>query len=138
MIRAKLARGETRTKSRATNSRVRGWQRAIEPKEYPMLRIAPVLVLLALAACSGGQSDEEALQNAANQSDPAAAQVLANAADNGMDPQQALEQAGQAAAGSNTVAGPPSGSVQARPNLPQDPNRPDGTRPPDKIVVNGQ
>ena len=86
----------------------------------------------------GGQSHEEVLQNAANQSDPAAAQVLANAAENGMNPQEALEQAGQAAASANSAGGPPSGSVQARPNLPQDPNRPDGTRPPDKIVVNGQ
>ena len=103
-----------------------------------MLRLAPVPVLLALAACGGGQSNEEALLNAANQSDPAAAEVLANAAENGMNPQQALEQAGQAAAASNAASGPPSGSVQARPNLPQDPNRPDGTRPPDKIVVNGQ
>ena len=103
-----------------------------------MLRLAPVPVLLVLAACGGGQSNEEALLNAANQSDPAAAQVLANAAENGMDPQQALEQAGKAAAGSNTAGGPPSGSVQARPNLPQDPNRPDGSRPPDKVVVNGQ
>jgi hypothetical protein len=77
------------------------------------------------------------LDNAANQSDPAAAAVLENAAENGMNPQDALEQAGQAAAG-NTAGGPPSGSVQARPNLPQDPNRPDGTRPPEKVVVNGQ
>ncbi len=103
-----------------------------------MLRLAPASVLLALAACGGGPSDQEALLNAANQSDPAAAEVLANAAENGMDPQQALEQAGQAAAASNTASGPPSGSVQARPNLPQDPNRPDGSRPPDKVVVNGQ
>ena len=102
-----------------------------------MLRIATLPILLALAACGGQQSSEEALDNAANQSDPAAAAVLENAAENGMNPQEALEQAGQAAAG-NTAGGPPSGSVQARPNLPQDPNRPDGTRPPEKVVVNGQ
>jgi hypothetical protein len=103
-----------------------------------MLRLATVSVFLALAACGGSQTQDEALENAANQSDPAAAQVLANAAENGMNPQDALEQAGQAAAAANTAGGPPSGSVQARPNLPQDPNRPDGTRPPDKVVVNGQ
>ncbi len=103
-----------------------------------MLRLASVPLFLALAACGGGQTSEEALQNAANQSDPAAAQVLANAAENGMNPQQALEQAGQAAATTNAAAGPPSGSVQARPNLPNEPNRPDGTSPPDKVVVNGQ
>jgi hypothetical protein len=102
-----------------------------------MLRLAPLPIILALAACGGGQTSEEALHNAANQSDPAAAQVLANAAENGMNPQQALEQAGQAAAG-NSAGGPPSGSVQARPNLPNEPNRPDGTRPPDKVIVNGQ
>jgi len=102
-----------------------------------MLRPISASALLLLAACSGGQSSEETLHNAANQSDPAAAAVLANAAENGMNPQQALEQAGQAAA-ANGTSGPPSGSVQARPNLPQDPNRPDGTSPPDKVVVNGQ
>jgi hypothetical protein len=102
-----------------------------------MRPILPLTAFLLLAACSGGQSSEEALDNAANQSDPAAAAVLENAAENGMNPQDALEQAGQAAAG-NTANAPPSGSVQARPNLPQDPNRPDGTRPPEKVVVNGQ
>ena len=102
-----------------------------------MPRLAILPILLALAACGGQQSSEQALDNAANQSDPAAAAVLENAAENGMNPQQALEQAGRAAAG-NTAEGPPSGSVQARPNLPQDPNRPDGTRPPEKVVVNGQ
>ena len=40
-----------------------------------------------LAAC-GGQSNEEQLEEAANQSDPAAAEVLENAAENGMDPQE--------------------------------------------------
>jgi hypothetical protein len=103
-----------------------------------MRRMLPLAACLILAACGGGQSNEEALQNAANQSDPAAAAVLENAAQNGMDPQQALEEAGQAAGTSNTAGNPPSGSVQAKPNLPQDPNRPDGTRPPEKIVVNTQ
>jgi hypothetical protein len=94
----------------------------------------PALVLI-LAAC--GQSEEASLENAAAQSDPAAAAVLNAAAENGMDPQQALEQAGQAAAanGAAGAGGPPSGSVQARPNLPGSPNRKDGTQPPDKMVV---
>jgi hypothetical protein len=103
-----------------------------------MLRLATATLFFALAACGGQQSSGEALQSAANQSDPAAAAVLDKAAENGMNPQQALEQAGQAAAASNTPAGPPSGSVQARPNLPQDPNRPEGGAPPEKVVVNGQ
>ena len=50
-----------------------------------------------LAAC-GGQSNEAQLEEAANQSDPAAAAVLENAAENGMDPQDALQEAGNAAA----------------------------------------
>jgi hypothetical protein len=101
-----------------------------------MIRRAAVSVLaLILAGC--GQSDEAALENAANQSDPAAAAILNGAAENGMDPQKALEQAGRAAAGNaaGATTGPPSGSVQARPNLPGSPNRKDGTQPPDKMVV---
>ena len=58
---------------------------------------------LLLAAC-GGQSNEEQLQEAANQSDPAAAEVLNNAAENGMDPQEALQEAGNAAAEADTNA----------------------------------
>ena len=58
---------------------------------------------LLLGAC-GGQSNEEQLQEAANQSDPAAAEVLNNAAENGMDPQEALQEAGNAAAEADTNA----------------------------------
>ena len=101
-----------------------------------MLRISFGSTLLLLAAC-GRQSDEEALQNAANQSDPAAAAVLNEAANAGVDPQQALEQAGQAAA-ANTDAAPPSGSLQAKPNLPQDPNRPEGGQPPAKVSTSNE
>ena len=36
-----------------------------------MLRLATVPVFLAVAACGGGETSEEALHNAANQSDPA-------------------------------------------------------------------
>ena len=68
-----------------------------------------------LVTACGGPSSDEALQDAANQSDPAAAAILNGAAENGMNPQQALEQAGEAAA-DNAAAGPPSGTVQARPN----------------------
>lgn len=57
-------------------------------------------MFLLLAAC--GQSQEGQLEEAANQSDPAAAAVLNGAAENGMDPQQALQQAGEAAANSNS------------------------------------
>ena len=99
-----------------------------------MLRIVTIAALLAVAAC--GRSNEEQLQEAANQSDPAAAAVLNGAAENGMDPQQALEQAGEAAASSNAVTGAPPSSVQARPNTVQDPNRPAAGQPPEKVATN--
>ena len=97
-----------------------------------MIRKSPLLLLFALAAC-GGQSDQESLQEAANQSDPAAAAVLDNAAENGMDPQNALAAAGEAQVQNGTGTAAPSGSLQARPNLPQDPNRPEGGQPPQKV-----
>ena len=100
-----------------------------------MHRLSPVAAFALLAAC-GGTSNEESLQDAANQSDPAAAAVLESAAENGTDPQVALEQAGQAQAGTNDMEA--NSSVQARPNLPQSPNRKDGTQPPDKVDVNAQ
>ena len=64
-------------------------------------------------------------------------QFAGAAAEAGADPQQALEAAGQAAAqnGAATDARPPSGTVQARPNLPDSPNRKDGTEPPDKVTT---
>jgi hypothetical protein len=96
--------------------------------------IAPALLL---AAC--GQSNEQQLQEAANQSDPAAAAVLNNAAEAGVDPQQALEQAGQAAASTgNTNANNDGRVVQAKPNRVGDPNRPSGGEPPEKVAVNSQ
>lgn len=93
------------------------------------LILVPLLVLA--AAC--GPSQEDQLEAAANQSDPAAAAVLENAADNGMDPQQALEAAGRAQAQGNVST--QTQSVQARPNLPQSPNRPEGREPPQKVAV---
>ncbi|QIK79362.1 hypothetical protein G7077_11065 [Sphingomonas piscis] len=99
-----------------------------------MTRAFPIAALLLLAAC--GKSNEDQLKEAANQSDPAAAAVLENSAENGADPQQALEQAGNAQLAGNDVA--VDSTVQARPNLPGSPNRKDGTQPPDKVNVNGQ
>lgn len=96
-----------------------------------MLRTCSVALALALAAC-GGQSDEEALKDAAEQSDPAAAAVLNQAAEAGIDPQNALEAAGRAQAQTDVQ---PNSTVQARPNSVQNPNRPDGTRPPEKVDV---
>ncbi|MCA1654599.1 MAG: hypothetical protein ABR588_01660 [Sphingomicrobium sp.] len=102
--------------------------------------ILPLCILT--AACGqqeGGGSND--LGAAARQSDPKAAAVLENAAHNGTDPQQALQEAGNAqvsgavpvdreaqARHATSVAG-------ARPNLPQSPNRKDGSQPPDKVAV---
>ncbi len=110
--------------------------------------LAPAALLLAACGQTTGESAQEdpaeALRNAANQSDPAAAQVLraqanqmeASGSDNYQAAQQALQQGGvaQVANAQAGAARPPSGSVQARPNLPQNSNRKDGTVPPDKMV----
>jgi hypothetical protein len=108
--------------------------------------LAPAALLLAACGQTTGESAQEdpaeALRNAANQSDPAAAQVLRDRANQmeatGTNSYQAAEQAlqqGGVAQVTNAQAGaqrPPSGSVQAVPNTVQTPNRPDGTRPPAK------
>ena len=61
------------------------------------MRFPMILTFAALlGAC--GQSNEERLQEAANQSDPVAAAVLNNAAEAGTPPQEALQEAGNAAA----------------------------------------
>ena len=62
------------------------------------MRMVLALTSAILLAACGNQSDEAQLEEAANQSDPAAAAVLENAAENGMDPQDALQEAGNAAA----------------------------------------
>jgi hypothetical protein len=96
-----------------------------------------IAVVLLLSAC--GQSNEQQLEEAANQSDPAAAAVLNNAAEAGVDPQQALEQAGQAAANTGNISAANDGQVvQAKPNTVRDPNRPAGGEPPEKVTVNSQ
>lgn len=65
-----------------------------------MRRFLVLSSAILLAAC-GSRSTEERLQEAANVSDPAAAEVLNGAAENGMDPQEALQEAGNAAVQSN-------------------------------------
>ena len=96
-----------------------------------MLRLIPVPIILLAAAC-GGQSDEEALRNAAEVSDPAAAQALNQAAEAGIPPQEALERAGEAQVRRDIEV---DSTVQARPNLPQDPNRPEAGQPVDTVDV---
>jgi uncharacterized lipoprotein len=92
--------------------------------------------VIALSAC-GSNSENPAgkdLEDAAAQSDPEAAAVINQAIESGMNEQEALARAGQAAtANAQTAEGrPPSGTVQAVPNTVQTPNRPDGTSPPAK------
>ena len=113
---------------------------------------APAALLLIACGQTTGESAQEdpaeALRNAANQSDPAAAQVLRDQAnqmeasgnDNYAAAQQALQQGGAAQVANEQAAAsqPPSGSVQARPNLPGSSNRKDGTQPPDKMLSTGQ
>ncbi len=97
--------------------------------------LLPVTALLALAACGSGgtpaENTAEALEKAAEQRDPAAAAVLENAADEALeqnvaDPQQALQQAGNAQAA--TVPGP----QQAPPSMQAQPNRTGQQTPPPK------
>lgn len=90
---------------------------------------------LSLTACGGGETNETALQEAAQQSDPAAGAALNDAAAAGTDPQRALNEAGEAQL---NAAAKPNSTVQARPNLPHSPNRKDGTEPPDKVDVQTQ
>jgi hypothetical protein len=99
------------------------------------MRRALILVPLLFASACGQNSNKQQLQDAANQSDPAAAQVLNGAADNGMNAQDALQQAGQAAASSNTEVNA-GVSLQARPNTPQQPNPPASGQPPQKTATN--
>jgi hypothetical protein len=111
-------------------------------QEASMIRIATLaLSLTALVACGGGgdavENTAEQLENAAAQSDPAAAAVLNNAADqvleqNSTAPAQgALEAAGNAQVQS-TNAGPMQPPAQAKPHAKGDPV------PPPKVTPNGQ
>ena len=92
---------------------------------------------LALVACGGADTENPAgkeLSDAVNQSDPAAAAVIQQAEEMGLNEQQALQMAGNAAAANDQAAAAraATGPVQAVPNTVQTPNRPDGTRPPAK------
>gem|GEM_PF-2760095 len=68
------------------------------------------LSLLALTACGGGgeaqQNASQQLEDAAEVSNPAAANILESAAENGTNAQDALQQAG------NVQAGLPAGNGQ--------------------------
>jgi predicted small lipoprotein YifL len=92
------------------------------------------LLVLTLAGCgqSGpGDNDADALEAAAEQSTPEAADILRNAAEEGGNVQDAMQAAGnaQAAAAQPQPAPPTQG---AKPHAPGDPV------PPPKVTGNGQ
>jgi len=89
---------------------------------------------LLLAACSQADRNESALHDAAEQSDPASAEILENAAANGTNPQAALEVAANASAATENAI-TDGVALQAKPNLPRSPNRKDGGQPPDKVAT---
>ena len=105
------------------------------------MRALLVLASLTLLAGCGSRGQGNNLQAAAEQSDPAAKAVLENEARSGADPQQALQDAGNAqanstATGAREAQAQNATSVQgARPNLPHSPNRKEGGQPPDKVAV---
>jgi hypothetical protein len=94
--------------------------------------IAPASMLLVACDGAGENPAGKNLQDAAAQSDPAAGAVLDDAAEAGLNEQQALELAGEAQVANAQHAANSAGPVQAVPNTVQTPNRPDGTRPPAK------
>jgi hypothetical protein len=100
----------------------------------------PAAALLVLSACGGGsQADQTAdkLEEAAEQSDPAAAAALENSADSiragesGANTQEAVQQAGNAQAA--TVQ-----PQQAPPSMQAQPNRSGQQTPPPKVPTGGQ
>lgn len=84
------------------------------------MKPSALLPLLALAACgqnSAADNNSAALEQAAEQSTPEAADVLRNAAENGADVQEAMQAAGNAQAAAE--AAPP--AQGAKPHAPGDP-----------------
>src|SRR5438270_9481858 len=99
------------------------------------MRLAVLTVPLLLLGCGkGGNSGQQNLAGAADQSTPEAAQVLNGAAQNGMDQNDALNEA--AAAQASNASGSERPRLQARPNSPANPNPKHAGQPPDKVVAN--
>ncbi|HEX8621110.1 MAG TPA: hypothetical protein VF718_03995 [Allosphingosinicella sp.] len=94
------------------------------------MKLVPLVALLALAGCgenSAADNNAAALERAAEQSTPEAADVLLNAAENGADVQDAMQAAGNAQAAAQ--AAPP--QQGAKPHAPGDPV------PPPKLPAGG-
>jgi N-acetylglucosamine kinase-like BadF-type ATPase len=104
----------------------------MKAKTMKMRAALPAAALLVLAACGGGEAEKSAdrLEEAAEQSDPAAAEVLQNAADEvsagNMSAQEAMQAAGNAQA--QTVGG-----QAAPPSMQAQPNRTGQQTPPPKV-----
>ncbi|HEY8591614.1 MAG TPA: hypothetical protein VIL42_01980 [Sphingomicrobium sp.] len=64
-----------------------------------MRALFTLALLVAVAGCSSQAAKEDKLDDAANVSTPEAAEVLNGAAENGMDPDAALNAAAEAQAG---------------------------------------
>ncbi|HEX8226079.1 MAG TPA: hypothetical protein VF605_19910 [Allosphingosinicella sp.] len=93
------------------------------------MKLVPLVALLALAGCgqnSAADNNAAALERAAEQSTPEAADVLLNAAENGASVQDAMQAAGNAQA---PAEAPP--AQGAKPHAPGDPV------PPPKIPAGG-
>jgi hypothetical protein len=103
-----------------------------------LVLVSPAALLL-IACGGGGENADKNILNATAQMDPAAAAAVENAVAQGVDPQNALAIGGQAATIENELSAADRGqpvppSLQARPNIVQNPNRKDGTVPPDKAT----
>lgn len=97
------------------------------------MRIHLPIVALLLVGCSGHASREDQLSAAANQSTPEAANVLAGAAQNGMNEEAALNEAARAQALNSSAVAP--AREQARPNSARNPNPPQPGEAPQKVPV---
>jgi hypothetical protein len=99
------------------------------------MRLAVLTAALLLLGCgTGGNSNQQNLAAAANQSTPEAARVLNGAAQNGMDQNDALNEA--AAAQASNTSGIERPRPQARPSSAATPNPNHAGHRPDKVAVN--
>jgi hypothetical protein len=92
------------------------------------MKLVPLIALVALAGCGqGGSADDNAaaLERAAEQSTPEAAEVLRDAAENGAAVQDAMQAAGNVQA------------AQAPPHQGAKPHAPGDPVPPPKIPAGG-